>query len=234
MTRTTSAIAGALAPVRVSDEVSALFDRRPQSAEVEVPRRGLDTMMLQIEMPRSASEVTELAPAKTRKWWRQVLLWDLLFVAGYFLLFTGLAVNESGAATLWERPTICIVVTGITDMVENLLLLEILNYLDAGLAIAGRRTLLALLIISALKWLLYFLSVRALSINLEKLDRWRVVAVVLRAAATGGSWTAILVLLGLPARPLLSLMTVITFAALGAATMMRLLPPVRPREPISA
>ena len=60
--------------------------------------------------------------------------------------------------------------------------------------------------LGAVKWLLFFLACRGLSIELEKLKHWRWMAVGLRATATAGSWAALLALIGMPARPLLTLM----------------------------
>lgn len=221
ITNITTSIERMLVPKRVEDSVSKMFESN-DSRSSQIGKRGLDRVMLQMEMPRSASEVRDLAPAKTRGLWRRSLYWDFLFIAGYVLLFAGVIFSETVPATLWERPAFCAAMAALADGVENALLLRILDYFDAGESIAGRRTLLALLIASAVKWLLYFLCVRAVSIQMENTPEWRSVAPVLRAAATAGSWTAILVLLGLPGRALLALMAAFTVATLLVAAVMRI------------
>jgi hypothetical protein len=195
-------------------------------------RSGLDSLMLQIEIPRSAAEVTSLAPPLTRKAWRHAIGWDFLLIAGYVLLFVGLVVPGIESASLWERPSYCAAVAGAADVIENITLFMLLGYLDDGKRIAGTRVLMALPLISAAKWTLFFLAIRACAIQMEKIGRWRWVAVGLRAASTAGSWAAILSLLGFPARPLVHLMTILCTVLLIFAIVKRLRGV--PHEPVQA
>ncbi|HUR81993.1 MAG TPA: hypothetical protein VM733_14610, partial [Thermoanaerobaculia bacterium] len=73
---------------------------------------------------------------------------------------------------------------------------------------------------------------------MEKIGRWRWVAVGLRASSTAGSWAAILSLLGFPARPLVHLMTILSALLLVFAIVKRMrgVPkePVEAEEPVGA
>ncbi|MEO8380761.1 MAG: hypothetical protein ABI779_13945 [Acidobacteriota bacterium] len=185
-------------------------------------KHGLDNLTMQLELPRSEAEVRALAPLATRPLWRSSLRWDFLFILSYVALFVSLSFPGAERTTMWESLIHCAVVAAVADCVENYTVFKLLESLDQGDVLRNTHTLIGLPIISAVKWLLVFLAIRAVSIQFEKYVTWRGLGVWLRAAATAGSWTAILTLLGLPGRPVLSLMTLISGALLIVAAAMRI------------
>src|SRR5687768_4099895 len=50
-------------------------------------RERLDGPVLKLEIPRNEDEFLALTPRSTHRFWRAVLSADLLFIAGYVLLF---------------------------------------------------------------------------------------------------------------------------------------------------
>jgi hypothetical protein len=170
-------------------------------------RERLDGPVLKLEIPRNEDEFLALTPRSTHRFWRGVLSADLLFIAGYVLLFWFLPFEARGGATLWEHVGFLGFMTAAADLVENLTIFFLLGHSDGQIADRLFGTCIAILaLLGAVKWLLFFLACRGLSIELEKLKHWRWIAVWLRATATAGSWAALLALIGLPARPLLTLM----------------------------
>jgi hypothetical protein len=166
-------------------------------------KEQLDGPVLKLEIPRNEDEFLALTPRSTHRFWRAVLTTDLLFIAGYVLLFWFLPFHARGGATLWEHVGFLGFMTAAADLVENLMIFLLLEHSTDRLFGTG---IAILSMLGAVKWLLFFLACRGLSIELEKLKHWRWMAVGLRATATAGSWAALLALIGMPARPLLTLM----------------------------
>jgi hypothetical protein len=170
-------------------------------------KERLDGPVVKLEIPRNEDEFLSLAPNPTHRLWRGVLWGDLIFMAGYVLLFLTIPFQANGGATIWERVGFLGQLTAIADLAENAMIYFLLEHSEGQLADRVFGTCIAILtMIGAVKWLLFFLACRALSIELEKLMNWRWIAVALRAFSTAGSWTALLALVGMPARPLLTLM----------------------------
>lgn len=182
--------------------------------EIPHERGVLEPLPLQAEIPRNVTEFTSIAPPQSRDWWRQSMYVDFLFIAAYVMLFAALPFQVRRVETIWESVFFCAVITGVADVIENEVILSLLDHLDRGDAIGGTRTLAALPIIGGIKWLLFFLTCRALSIDLEKLLKWRFFSVAFRALSTAGSWAVLLTVVRLPARPL------ITIAFLGSALVL--------------
>lgn len=170
-------------------------------------KERLDGPVVKLEIPRNEDEFIALTPLLTHDLWKSVLWVDLVFIAGYVLLFLYMPFDAQGGATVWERVGSLGIIIAAADLAENAMIYFLLEPSAGQLAdrFVGR-WIAFLAMLGAVKWLLFFLACRGLSIELEKLKNWRWVAVCLRAAATAGSWAAILALIGLPARPLLSLM----------------------------
>ncbi len=167
----------------------------------------LDGPVVKVEIPRNEDEFLSLTPSSTHVQWRWLLWVDLVFMAGYVLLFRFMPFDPNGGATLWERVRFLGIITAAADVAENAMIYFLLDHSDGQIADGVFSTCIALLtMLGAVKWLLFFLACRGLSIELEKLQHWRWLAVGLRATATAGSWAALLALIGLPARPLLTLM----------------------------
>jgi hypothetical protein len=170
-------------------------------------KERLDGPVVKLEIPRNEDEFLALTPRSTHDWWQKVLMIDLVFIAGYVLLFWIVPFGVRRAATLWEHVGFLGFMTAAADMSENLMILFLLDHSEGQIADRVFGTCIAVLsMLGALKWLLFFLTCRGLSIELETLRHWRWISVWLRAMATAGSWAALLALVGLPARPLLTLM----------------------------
>jgi hypothetical protein len=170
-------------------------------------RDRLDGPVVKLEIPQNDDEFLSLTPNSTHALWRSVLWIDLVFMAGYVLLFRVLPFEPKGGATLWERLSFLAIITAAADCAENAMIYFLLDHSAGQLADGVFSTCIGLLtMLGAVKWLLFFLACRGLSIELEKLTHWRWMAVGLRATATAGSWAALLALIGMPARPLLTLM----------------------------
>lgn len=166
-------------------------------------KERLDGPVIKVEIPQNEDEFLALTPSSTHALWRYLLWVDLVFMAGYVLLFRYMPFEPRGGATMWERVSFLGVITAVADFAENAMIYFLLEH-SAGQVFSTCIAFLTLL--GAVKWLLFFLACRGLSIELEKLKHWRWLAVWLRATATAGSWAALLALIGLPARPLLTLM----------------------------
>ena len=170
-------------------------------------KERLDGPVVKLEIPRNEDEFLALTPSPTHLLWRGVLWTDLIFIAGYILLFLAIPFQAKGGATIWEQVGFLGKLTATADVAENAMIYFLLEHSEGQNADRIFGTCIAILtMIGAVKWLLFFLACRALSIELEKLQHWRWIAVCLRATATAGSWSALLALVGLPARPLLTLM----------------------------
>jgi hypothetical protein len=170
-------------------------------------KERLDGPVVKLEIPRNEDEFLALTPNPTHYLWRGVLLTDLIFIAGYILLFLTIPFQAKGGATIWERVGFLGMLTAIADLAENAMIYFLLEHSEGQRADRIFGTCIAILtVIGVVKWLFFFLACRAISIELEKLQNWRWIAVGLRASSTAGSWAALLALIGLPARPLLTLM----------------------------
>jgi hypothetical protein len=181
--------------------VPARSNEEPRHVLSGMAKEPLDGPILRLEIPKNADEFVSLTPAPTRGLWVKVLLVDFLFIAGYVILFLRLPFEANAGATLWEQVGFLGMITGAADIFENAIIQGLLGasiHSDTGIAFLS--------VMGAAKWMLFFLTCRGLSIALEHWVNWRWVAVWLRATATGGSWAALLAVIGLPARPLLTLM----------------------------
>jgi hypothetical protein len=183
---------------------------------------SLDRPMLMLELPQRESEFRLLAPPEARPFWVDAIRWDCGFVFAY-VLFLPLLVFGLGNDERLELITRLAIATGIADWVENGTQLLVLSYLDEGQRLTGTRAFTVLPIFAALKWLLFFLTCRAIALEFSVFRGLRWIAVLLRAFLTAGMWATLFAFAGLPARAPLGLMATLTAILLLCTAGVRLL-----------
>lgn len=179
----------------------------------------LDTPFVKLEIPRNEAEFLALTPPSTHREWQGVLYVDYLLILGYVVFFLALPLGTREDPTLWEQIGFCGIMAGIADCVENLAIALLIGNIVQDLRLGDAAMWIGVLtVFGALKWLFFFVACRAICIELEQLLEWRWLAVWLRATSTVGSWAALLALIGLPSRPILTLMayaSVLLIATIG-------------------
>ena len=186
----------------------------------------LDSVMLRAEIPRSAGELTALITPAAAPVWKQAIVWDFVFIAGYTVLLLAIhlgspALEQSNAEEdyIGARLPVCAAVAATADVIENFALLIVLGDMERGISLIGTRAFTALPVAGALKWLFYFLACRALAYELGAWGSWRWMRLVLGPFSAAGAWATAFAFAGLPARPIMVLSVYVTAAILVVASV---------------